>query len=78
MGTMTGWGAGPCGSGQGMGRYPGRGRGFCRTVGYCPPVYGGGMAPQVSRGDVLRQQKGFMENQIQMIEEELKAMDPEE
>jgi hypothetical protein len=72
-GPATGWGAGPCGGGYGMGRYPGRGRGFRHVAGYCPPMFGWGMAPQVNREDVLRQQKEFMEEQIRLINDELKA-----
>ncbi len=72
-GPASGWGAGPCGAGYGMNRPLGRGHGFRRTVGCCPPLYGWGMAPQVNREDVLRQQKEFMEEQIRLIDSELKA-----
>ena len=78
MGPMTGWGTGYCGGGYGTGRYPGRGRGFRRSAGFCPPPVGWGMGYQVNREDALQQQKEILEQQIRMIDEELKGAQKED
>lgn len=79
MGPMSGWGAGYCGRGvrgnygRGMGGYYGRGRGLRRAAGFVPPAYGVGVAPVGDRTEALKQEMEYLENEIRMIKEELKA-----
>ncbi len=79
MGSMSGWGAGYCGRGvrgnysRGMAGFYGGGRGFGRGVRCVPAGCGWGVAPAGNSAEALKQDIAYLENEIRMMKEELKA-----
>ena len=63
-GPATGWGRGPCGAGMGRGAGMGAGRGFGRRRFW-------GSYPGVALEP--KQEKGILEDEVAILEEELKA-----